>query len=166
MQILCSSSDFFKACLSRNWKESETLHVDLPEEDAETFDLYIQWLYTSRIDTDEGNDPTRFKQYEVLTKALVLGDKIQDVNFRDVLIDKTIELTSTPNSQGIRWNPTGKNVSRLFEYTPKGSSARQLMLDLHVTDAGLEWLGSQGGKDEDYHFEFLLELARALLVQR
>lgn len=47
--VLCSSSDFFNAALSKGWKERRSGRIDLPDNDPEAFTIYARWLYTGRI---------------------------------------------------------------------------------------------------------------------
>jgi len=42
-------SDFFSAALAGGFKESEAGVVKLPEQDVETFQYFVHWLYTGKL---------------------------------------------------------------------------------------------------------------------
>ena len=163
-QVLCSSSDYFKAALKQCWHESDGIPLTLPEHDAEVFHLYINWLYSRKIETTQGDNPTQFAQYELLSKAAVFGEVLQDIEFKDHVMDTFVVLANMSNPLGIRWIPPAKSVSRIFDNLPKDSGGRRLMVDLYVCAANEESL--KGTDKEDYCWEFLLELSRALLSMR
>lgn len=50
--------------------------VALPEDDPDTFELFVKWLYAGGIDTEA----TKSEQY---VKAWILGDKLKCLTFRD-----------------------------------------------------------------------------------
>ena len=50
--------------------------VALPEDDPDTFELFVKWLYAGEIDTDA----TKSESY---VRAWILGDKLKCLAFRD-----------------------------------------------------------------------------------
>lgn len=47
--VACARSEFFRACLGGDWKESVDARVELPEDDPDVFQLYTQSLYVSPV---------------------------------------------------------------------------------------------------------------------
>ena len=47
--LLCASSDFFKAAITGNFKESDQKEIKLPEQDVKIFRFFVHWLYTGRL---------------------------------------------------------------------------------------------------------------------
>lgn len=42
---LCEESTFFKAAFTSNYKESSEKSIQLPEDDVDTVEMFVQWLY-------------------------------------------------------------------------------------------------------------------------
>lgn len=57
--------------------------VALPEDDPDTFELFVQWLYAGGIDTEATNS-------EPYVKAWILGDKLKCLTFRDHAMLQTL----------------------------------------------------------------------------
>ena len=94
---LITASRFFKAALTGKFKEAQRQEVELPEEDAETFDVFIKWLYQGdlilpspkiRIEDTEA-------KLETLAKLYVLGDKLDIRRLKN----GTMSLIASGNSQ-------------------------------------------------------------------
>ncbi|KAI9661303.1 MAG: hypothetical protein M1821_009630 [Bathelium mastoideum] len=161
---LCSNSEYFKAALNNNWQKSESLHAELPEDDGEVFGVYVNWLYSRKVEAFRGLDVGWSKSYEILIEAFILGDKLLDIDFKDAVVDAIVHLTMKPDANGTWAIPPGKNVSRLYERTLKGSKARRMMVDLHVMSATPRMFDSEEMKDE-YCFDFVVELLRAMFEE-
>ncbi|KAI9720579.1 MAG: hypothetical protein M1812_002759 [Candelaria pacifica] len=77
-KLLTHQSPFFAACLHPStFSESQTLTIQLPEDDPEIFDLFVQWLFTGSF---ENENP----QNVWTEKAWVLGDKLGVGAFKDL----------------------------------------------------------------------------------
>lgn len=48
-ELLCSVSDFFSAALNGGFKEAEAGAVKLPEQDPDTFQYFVHWLYAGKL---------------------------------------------------------------------------------------------------------------------
>ena len=84
-EVIRSSSNFFDKAMSAAWKEAKEGVVSLPEDEPEIFKLYLQWLYNDTIPCEEkGPDHAdHVEEYLRLSKAYVLGDKLQDGDFQN-----------------------------------------------------------------------------------
>ncbi|KAF2122616.1 hypothetical protein BDV96DRAFT_593136 [Lophiotrema nucula] len=91
--LIRKSSAFFEAALGRGWTEARDRVVKLPEYSARAFELYMNWLYTSR---PHYKDPHGMSLAEAesswcdLLESYLLGDYLQDANFKDITIDSML----------------------------------------------------------------------------
>ena len=92
--LICASSDFFRTMMASGMEESKTGIVKLPEDHPVLFDIYHQWLFTSKIlmPFTTGADSTRRRQWDILTDAYELGGKFQDALFQDFVMETFIRL--------------------------------------------------------------------------
>jgi hypothetical protein len=164
--MLRTNSEFFNMALSNRWREGEEKNVHLPEDDPNVFDAYLNWLYTHRVVTctatnDDGSNKTKGKEsrFKPLMRLYVLGEKLMDAYFQNILIDHIVSSIRQTNTY-----PNIFDVGILYAGTPKGSSARELMVDLYVCNAGPKW--SITRHDLVPNPEFLHELVRAWICDR
>ncbi|KAL8876951.1 MAG: hypothetical protein Q9198_004938 [Flavoplaca austrocitrina] len=75
--LLNRHSPFFAAALNGSFKEATTNTVELDDDDPESFQLFVQWLYTGEIKADMNDLPTK------ACRAWALGDKLQCPAFQD-----------------------------------------------------------------------------------
>ncbi|KAF2234753.1 hypothetical protein EV356DRAFT_514890 [Viridothelium virens] len=161
---LRSKSRFFEAALSKPWAEARERRVTLPDDDPEVFKLYVQWLYTDRIHCSTPLSSNRngwdfIDEMDLIIKAYCLGEKLQDVSFKDSLVDSFIALRSLEKDM---WLPHLPITKFLWENTPKGSSMRRLVVDYYV------WLHAPDAtqvKQSDC-LEFLQDFVAGLLQYR
>ncbi|KAM0515288.1 hypothetical protein ACHAPE_006245 [Trichoderma viride] len=148
------------------WETSASGSVTLKEEDPEVFEVYQHWLYFENLPVQndspglEGNT-----EYVQLAKAYVLGEMLQDVNFKDAVLDAILAKSRSKASDGQRWFPVGPAIRYIYEGTPESSAARRLLVDLYAYHGYAEWLTQWANKD-DLPKQFLLDLAIATLAKR
>ena len=99
-------------------------------------------------------------EFNVLIGAFVFGEKVQDGDFKDAIIDALIHTVATPDERGVCWYPTGRLVDRAYTGTPEGSPIRRLLVDIYVFHGRRRWLDGQRNVD------FLADLAGYLLRDR
>lgn len=91
--IITEASDFFRAACKGEWKESDERTVRLPEINPDVFKVYLTFLYTGEVDADvdyeEADAPT------LLIKCFALGEMVQDVRFKNSVIDKYLYTTES-----------------------------------------------------------------------
>lgn len=132
-EILCCTSPFFTAAVRKGWKEGLDCTIDLPDDQPQTFELYAQWLYGGKV-LSRGVEKSKRHDEELgqLIDAFVFGEKVQDGNYRDAIIDAVIAYTNTSDKDGQRWYPASTIVDRAYRGTPAGSPLRKLLIDFHV----------------------------------
>ncbi|KAE9974747.1 hypothetical protein Vi05172_g6607 [Venturia inaequalis] len=149
-----AQSPFFEAALGRDFIEAKDRVVKLPEHTPEAFDVYLRWTYSYRIFipgmigcTDSGNDmktvnctETERNVFSIICRAYILGDVLQDSQFKDALMDALIEQTKECAS----W-PT-EEVKYVYGNTMSDAPIRCLLVSMAGTGCvGRSWLGQRGG---------------------
>jgi hypothetical protein len=166
-RLLRSYSGFFDTALKKEWKESDDRAINLPDADHKTFTIWVKWVYTGRLFlkkeddlvTCEGGDTgdvTDKKWLDVDNeewlrwgKAYLLGDYLQDTDFKDAVIDSMIagllETGYYPYTL----------ASYIYPCSAKTSAHRKLAVDVFV----FYWTRTDLG-EHDQPKEFLLDALR------
>lgn len=150
MDLVCHLSSFFKAALSRGFKEAEEKRVTLKEDDPAVFQVFVVWLYTGEI--------KQLKTWgDLLQLAWILGDKLGAPAFQNCAMIKLI----TP-SGAFPWHP--QIVEHVYNNTTEGSLLRAASVDSiflyrgEIKDRDAEWMAllSRGG-------DFVVDLMKIFL---
>ena len=123
-----ASSLFFNAALSGPWKESGG-KVCLTDHDPSLFNVYLQFLYTSKIHSSAADDVKENgedREWDRLIGLYLMGDHFVDAKLMNASVDAMIDKWKT----GKRW-PLGY-AHRIYENTMTGSPLRRLIVDFHV----------------------------------
>lgn len=148
------------------WETSTTGSVTLKEEDPEVFEVYLHWLYCETLPVQNDNPGLEGNvEYVQLAKSYVLGEMLQDVNFKDAVLDAILVKSRSNASDGRKWFPVGPAIRYIYEGTPESSAARRLLVDLYTYHGHAEWL-TQWANQDDLPKQFLLDLAIATLANR
>ncbi|PTB42335.1 uncharacterized protein TrAFT101_008577 [Trichoderma asperellum] len=164
--LICRTSDYFKTAMKAYWDTSTSGSVTLKEEDPEVFEVYLHWLYCETLPVrndspgQEGNN-----EYIQLAQAYVLGEMLQDVNFKDAVLDAILIKSRSTASDGLCWYPVGPAIRCIYEGTPESSAARRLLVDMYTCHGHEEWL-TEWANEDDLPKQFLLDLAIAALKKR
>jgi hypothetical protein len=167
--LLSERSEFFASASKAEWKEGQEHRVPLPDDTPSIVDLYIQWTYSGKILSrktpveEEGADEQERKNesaFDLLIGGFVFGEKIQDGNFKDAVLDALVHTVTTPNEKGVCWYPTKSWVDQAYVGTPEGSPIRRLLVDMYTYHGKADWLDGQKNVD------FLADLAGCLLTKR
>jgi hypothetical protein len=159
--LICASSAFFKAAMSHNWQESEKRTVRLEEDEPDLFGIYLNWLYCRTLPTREHHwDYTEIFQ---LAKAYVLGDRLQDGDFTDCVIDAFIETFKgmVRRSEKNRRYPSAWIITYIYDHTSESSVLRRLLVDIYTYAGEHHWVAKCEPKDE-LPKAFLYSLAAAM----
>lgn len=151
--------------MSSDWKESKERSIELSDDDPETFEIYQHWLYCGTIPTrNDVGDSAIDVEYLQLGKAYILGDKLRDGTFKDVIIDAILNRTSSRASDGLCHFPDETFVQSIYDNTPKSSEARNLLVDLYVNHGNEQWLND--AEPEAFPNDFLMDLAVVLFGRK
>ncbi|KAK4069861.1 uncharacterized protein Triagg1_6656 [Trichoderma aggressivum f. europaeum] len=131
--LICHTSDYFKAAVKAHWETSTSGSIALDEEDAEIFEIYLQWLFSERLPVrNDSPGPEGNAEYVQLSKAYALGEFLQDINFKDAVSDAILSKFSTEASGGQFWFPSEPVIRRIYDGTPEPSAARRLLVDMYL----------------------------------
>ena len=123
--------------------------VPLPNDDPAVFALYFQWVYRGRIfsSQDTGDTGGNREEISLLVDAYVFGEKLQDRDFRDAVIDSLIHAVDTPDAQDLKWYPTSAAIDSAYIGTPEGWPLRKLLVDMHFFHSLPKWFNRESNID-------------------
>lgn len=139
---LCEASAFFKAAFTSQYKESSTKTIDLLEDDVDTVDLFVQWLYKQKcnlwsVPVDKGGEylmqPTRM---------LVFADKYQIPTLKLYTLEAMVA-----HVQGGSEPPSDGVVEYAYNNTCRDSGIRVLMADWCATGVRRAWFQIRSNQD-------------------
>ena len=154
-ELLCDNSPFFTNALKKEWTGDNDRIFELPDDEPEIIEIYVTWLYSNRIFTEPEGEVDKISNigFSRLFDAYIFGDKIQDSDFKDTIIDTFIEINKETKSYF-------SHARKIWESTPPGALIRRYMLDTFVWRGGAEWL--EANVAFRFNKDFLVELGRAL----
>jgi hypothetical protein len=166
--LLSQHSPFFASAAKEDWKEGQEHRVPLPDDAPYVVDLYIHWVYSGKIFSrksrqEEEEDVKERKSADesgVLVRAYVFGEKIQDGDFQDAVIDALVHSIAMPDKSGNCWYPGASQIDQAYKGTPEGSPLRQLLVDIYMFYGDSKWLHGPE------NVEFLTGLAGRLLDKK
>ncbi|OMP88205.1 hypothetical protein BK809_0002962 [Diplodia seriata] len=125
--------------------------IELPEDDPDIFEVYLQWLYLKTIEITAGQDaPQHFAMYE----SYKFGDKILDTAFKNAVIDHLIRSVVTNQVY-----PTYL-AKAVYQNLPASSGLRRLYVDFWAWASCVEWYDGGAAGIEEAPLEFFSELSR------
>jgi hypothetical protein len=135
--FVCSKSDFFRAAMEGEWKESKEKVVRLPNVQPATFTIYIGWIYAGILDLQSEPEPPQRSSaskvpnpevanatFDTLVDAYALGEMVQDAGFRNGLVNELIKAV-----EGFSVIPSATTVSGMWIKVSEGSKLARLMVD-------------------------------------
>ena len=135
-ELLASTSFFFKVALSNKGREGQERMTELPEDNDKTFELYVQWLYTGKIwsmespeKKDGRDDKTENAELNFLALAYCLGEKYQDCDFKDGVLDAMKAHLFEIRHSDYDWVMPAETIRVIWNNTPPHSRARRFILD-------------------------------------
>jgi len=128
--VLCSSSPFFNAAFSKQWKENEEKCLSLPEEKANIFSIFLQWAFTGHIVTGlpaptKANITSAY--FDRLFDLYVFGDKYNSRPLKNRLMDMIVAARISACCV-----PSATNVQRVIAKVPAGSKLLEWCFDVYV----------------------------------
>ena len=124
--LLCNASPVFKAAFTGKFRESSDFSMDLPEEDVDSLNRLLQWLYTKCYEIDDCDLKEHLQaRHWQLARLYALADKYDIVTLRNDIVDKFFAMLSAPEA-GYSQYPS----PHLVEYVYTNSSKRCALRDL------------------------------------
>ena len=167
--ILCSSSEFFKAAAASPWKELVEKMIALPEIAENVFMIYVSWLYVDGLDVFDSSkhndlaaasDHSEAAQssFRNILESYILGDFLGDKKFPNSLLDKLIEVSETTQKL-----PSPSTIMEYWLRLPERSSIRRPLVDLEVCYCEVKSFEDQA---KGWPIEFLMDVAKACMEDR
>lgn len=161
---LAESSEFFRTALKKEWEESQTRVIKLPEEDTEDTTNYLNFVFEGVLPTHaitNGNEMRDADSYahHVLCYLYAFGERRLDAKLRNAIIKEFIRLSSWPDDEGAYYYPGWGAAVTAYETTPAESPLRRLLVDMLVAFGCPEWLGTFD-TDKEGHLEPLFDVVK------
>jgi hypothetical protein len=162
--LISHYSPFLKAACSRDFKEGQENRINLPEDDAAVFALFVEWMYYDDYTTipPAFTPPDVARKTNVNAECWVLGDKLLCTEFKKFAMNRLYS------------EHTGVIVNRAVtiadvRYACENSSARSKLREMYVALVATHFSNPARvvGTAEDWD-SLILEYAdlRPLLLQR
>ena len=143
-QLLTSHSLFFQKALSGTWVEAKERKVKLPEDDHDTFDVYVNLLYSDQITfgPPSSTDPNVAggDELETLVNLYVLAGKLQDVKIKNKTLVAILASSKEVRSDKRTYVPGHSVITKVYAGTASESLLRRLIVDLWTTDGTGQYL--------------------------
>lgn len=133
--VITRQSLYFRAACSDRWLKEGSKALKLPDDDADIFEIYLHWLYSSEVhvgdtemtleDEEEYGNEVRFDMRCV--RLFVLADKLGDVTAANAVSDRIVD-----NCEETRNLFSKRAVRVAFEQLPQNSPLRRFCIDYYV----------------------------------
>ena len=157
--LLCEASSFFNAAFvgPAEFKETSEQSISLPEDDADTFEVLVKWLYGKRL-----SDPEPRRSWEVnyhyLARLDVLADKYDIAGIRNEIIDAVFECeakkTDPFSEETVAFVYANSTSSSSLRKLSAGAFAWHIDMEYYLDEKTSSWLHEQP--------DFAVDLAIAL----
>ncbi|CAO2658845.1 Nn.00g065680.m01.CDS01 [Neocucurbitaria sp. VM-36] len=130
--LLTHHSEYFAKALRGPWKEAEEQTVRLEDVDCETFDIFVDWLYTGKLPEEDSDWIAKFEpdlewqiQYWLQrVKVCVFGDRFQARDFQHAVQTNLVDLTMTSSTPFYY-----SAINYAFEHLPSNNPILRLLVD-------------------------------------
>ena len=140
-EILFDYSPVFKAAFSGECRESSEHRMALPEDDPETVEHFMQWLYYNSLGLTKGVcSETWNERYWQLARLNTFADKFDVGLLKNSIIDELFALA--PKSDAIPPQPSV--IAYIYENTTQTSSLRKLIVAWYAWHINRNWYTTSG----------------------
>ncbi|CAK4030742.1 BTB POZ domain containing [Lecanosticta acicola] len=157
--LLHNRSKFLTAALSGAWLESQNRSIVLADEDPDAVRIYLQYLHPPfqlpALSEFLAHD------FYALAELYVLGERLQDLDFKNEILDNFIKGFTPHAIDGIEWLPHMDVVNIIYNGTLPTSQGRRLMVDMFAMSGLPSSLDNTNV--EDLHPEFMKDLCQKLM---
>jgi hypothetical protein len=164
--------------LNGRWEEADEGIVKFPEDDPNTFEMYLQLLYGDvvpfeptvniYVDSEQHIKKTQEdlkaevnllvgREYTNLSRLYVFCEKVQDLVSKNLVITAFVEQMNKTRLNELVLYPGQNSINIVFEGTVRGDCLRKLFVDLYVWRAEECWWKDKGCNS--FGVEFLFDLA-------
>ena len=139
------------SCQNVFYQRFDSPALQEPEIDADSFDVYVQWLYTDKLVFSTNNDADNGNLFQLLASTYVLGEKVQDTRFCQAIALKSIFVWEDEDGM----MDLSEVVKCIYDNTAVGSRLRNFAADV------LYVVGDADNLDGDLPYEFQPDFAKA-----
>ena len=157
--ILFDASPVFKAAFSTDFKEASERSMKLPDDDADSVERMIQWLYAKNLElTHPISVETSAECYMQLAKLNTLAEKYDIYLLHNDIVDELYDLTETPKN--IK-PPQMAPIKHVYENTTGDSAFRKLMVAWYAHKINFQWYEGYSARKylADIPQDFAVDLA-------
>jgi hypothetical protein len=158
--LLRGESSLFKATLTKKYKKSSQLTLHLPEGDADTFERFVQWIYSGEyILSGFKTGTATFDSHNQLAELYTLADKLQVYRLKNDIVNKFFDLMIDEPALP----PQISTICYIYENSTWNSPLRRLMVDWYTWGFCLQWYNGDDAKATLSECpEFAVDLAIAM----
>ncbi|KAK4692922.1 hypothetical protein P7C71_g4377, partial [Lecanoromycetidae sp. Uapishka_2] len=129
-ELLFNASPVFKAALSGRFSEANTRSMELPDDDVDTVERMVQWIYTKHLSlTAVTSDVTSSECYWQLAHLNTLADKYDITALKNAIIDKMFELyLSLKRNPNVGKPPQPLLIQYIYSNTTETSAFRKALV--------------------------------------
>lgn len=131
-EIQLCNSRFFETALKKEWLEGQTRKIHLPDDDPETINRYLNFLYTGKIAGASGLD--------ALARLYVYGQKVLDLCLKNAVLKYILEELYDIFERDLFM----EGACIVYEGTPSSSLGRKLLVDIFLAVGESDWLKGEG----------------------
>ncbi|KAJ9603689.1 hypothetical protein H2200_011875 [Cladophialophora chaetospira] len=146
--VLVAKCPFFEKCFNSGMAESHSGVVELPEEDCETFDHFIEYIYGGKLNSYTGLDKDSDRVVNATMKDLALAEKFCMFDWHNLVIDRLRKV----------WQEgyiAPSHVSWVVDHLSETSKLYQLAMAQLAYNTVFDidnWLTSPGNEEENDHY--------------
>lgn len=126
-ELAAQHSEFVSAALRNNWKERKKRVIKLPEEDANLFAIFADFIYSGCVrsmrDDDKRNE-TKDSEWRRLGRCWILADKLMSDSLKDAVVDTIAEKIGRENMA-----PIGMHTN-IYPIAVGSSGIKRLLVDI------------------------------------
>ncbi|KAK3109896.1 hypothetical protein LTR53_016378 [Teratosphaeriaceae sp. CCFEE 6253] len=183
-QNLRHATPFFAAACSRGWKEGSEKVIRLPTVEADSFEIYANWIYEGTIGLDlvplapsdrqatpleipsdilgQQERDSRADDIQQLIKLYVAADLFLDDSLKDEILSEMCCWADAWSSDDLLTSIYPRHVRYVWARTAPKSPLRQLLLDWFL--ASTEGLKMGAADDKAWPHEFLHDVVQYTLT--
>ncbi|GAB7334034.1 hypothetical protein MBLNU13_g06125t3 [Cladosporium sp. NU13] len=159
---ITAGSEFLAAALKREWIESQTREIKLPEEEPEIMAYYIEHVNFGKLPSEIyiTTSPGLAKEsgYKLSAQLYVLAERLLDSKCRNHVVRDFLRLRNMKCTRGGGWKTACIPFNIIYWGTMPGSPARRLLVDIHASFARKDWYPRDVFMDPAFKVDLLRKL--------
>ncbi|KAL8906876.1 MAG: hypothetical protein Q9171_006091 [Xanthocarpia ochracea] len=150
--LLCHHSSVFRAMMEHDWKEKQEGIVTLKDEDHETFQRFMLWLYFGKVFDNDAGETIETVSPKQLLDCYILADRRDVPAMQNYIIDTYIR-----KSQAARLLNFGLQ-RYVWGKTPEQSHLRRLFVDIMVLRGDIAAAFKNENEKDTYDKSYIVDV--------